>query len=89
MKQTENAAIVVLLTELHRLGGVVFGRYIISKNKKANDTVKNYEFLGQLLGGELKKDDGDFLEPYLKPLYEVNDAIKVLEKHYKLSGKKK
>lgn len=86
MKQTENAAIIALYDELHKLGGAVFARYMVSKNKDANDTIKSYEFLDQLFNGELKKDDEDFLEPYLKPLYEVNNAIKVLEKHYKLSG---
>ena len=73
-------AIEVLGKKLHELGGIVFVRYMANCSEETKKTYEAYEFMGRLMEGNLNNDESDFLEPYLKPLYEISDAIKILQK---------
>lgn len=79
-KYKHQRAIEVLVSELNKLGGIVFARYIVNTNEKARTSVESMEFLEQLMNGKLKDKDEAFLEPYLKPLWEINTAIELLQK---------
>ncbi len=71
-------AITVLQLELHRLGGIVFARYIIQQNSEQKKSMEAMEFLGAMMGGKIPDKDKDYLLPYLEPMWEINTAIKIL-----------
>lgn len=71
-------AINLLIIELGRLGGIVFARWLANLNEDTKKSIEAQEFLTQLIEGKLEKKDKDCLLPYLEPLYEINNAIKVL-----------
>ena len=80
LSKEEHAARKVLGTELTRLGGIVFARYYASLHEEAKKQVEAMEFMGRLFEGKLKTEEKNFLEPYLKPMQEVNWAMQIIEK---------
>lgn len=75
-------AINLLVVEMGRLGGIVFARWIANSNEDAKKSIEATEFLSRLLEGKLQEKDKDYLLPYLEPLYEIDNAIKVLSEDH-------
>ena len=70
----------LLTKELVRLGGEVFARYMVEQDEKSKSSVEAAEFMKQLFDGKINKKDEHFLKSYLEPMWEINSAIKKLEK---------
>jgi hypothetical protein len=71
-------ALALLWEEMYRLGGKVFARYLATKSPEALKSVEASEFINQMLTGKIPKTEGDYLEQYLEPMYDLNRSIRVL-----------